>query len=109
MPRVHCPEERSKAEEVENYQYTSALMGRTIETVLRTMFSDNQLSFYRAVPGLCEECDSGYARTGRPALAGQSGPLFVPTSSLMKTRKPLTDHPAQEDLLQKVPTTKLCD
>ena len=24
--RVHCPEERSKAKEVDNYQYTSALM-----------------------------------------------------------------------------------
>ena len=24
---VHCPEERSKAKEVQNYQYTSALMG----------------------------------------------------------------------------------
>ena len=26
VPRFHCPEERSKAKEVENYQYTSALM-----------------------------------------------------------------------------------
>ena len=35
-------------------------------------------------------------------LVGQSDPLFVPTSSLMKTHIPLTDDPAQEeDLLQK--------
>ena len=34
-------------------------------------------------------------------LAGQSDPLFVPTSSLMKTPTPSTDDPAQEDLLQK--------
>ena len=34
-------------------------------------------------------------------MAGQSDPLFVPTSSLMKTHTPLTDDPAQEDLLQK--------
>ena len=26
VPRVHCPEERSKAKDVENYQYTSALV-----------------------------------------------------------------------------------
>ena len=34
-------------------------------------------------------------------MAGQSDPLFVPTSSLMKTLSPSTDDPAQEDLLQK--------
>ena len=34
-------------------------------------------------------------------MAGQSDPLFVPTSSLMKTPTPSTDGPAQEDLLQK--------
>ena len=33
-------------------------------------------------------------------LAGQSDPLFVPTSSLMKTPTPLADDPAQEDFLQ---------
>ena len=37
----------------------------------------------------------------RLVLAGQSDPLFVPTSSLMKTPTPSTDDPAQEDLLQK--------
>ena len=36
-----------------------------------------------------------------PVLVGQSDPLFVPTSSLMKTPTPSTDDPAQEDLLQK--------
>ena len=34
-------------------------------------------------------------------MAGQSDPLFVPASSLMKTPTPSTDDPAQEDLLQK--------
>ena len=33
-------------------------------------------------------------------MAGQSNPLFVPTS-VMKTPTHLTDDPAQEDLLQK--------
>ena len=34
-------------------------------------------------------------------MAEQSDPLFVPTSSLMKTPTLSTDDPAQEDLLQK--------
>ena len=34
-------------------------------------------------------------------MARQSDPLFVPTSSFMKTPTPSTDDPAQEDLLQK--------
>ena len=34
-------------------------------------------------------------------MAGQSAPMFVPTSSLMKTPTPSTDDLAQEDLLQK--------
>ena len=47
---------------------------------------------------MCEECDTCRDRTGRPVVAGQSNPLFVP--SVMKTHIPLTDDPAQdEDLL----------
>ena len=41
------------------------------------------------------------ARTVRPVLAGQTDPLFVPTSLLMATPTPSTQDPAQEDLLQK--------
>ena len=74
----------------------------TIETVVRTIISVNQLSIYGAVSTLCEENKTRYVRTGRPVLAGQSDPLFVPTSSLMKTPTPSTDDPAQEaDLLQR--------
>ena len=73
----------------------------TIETVFRTIISVNQLSIYGAVQDLCEEYKACHVRTGRPVLAGQSDPLFVPTSSLMKTPTPSTDDPAQEDLLQK--------
>ena len=71
----------------------------TIETVFRTIISVNQLSIYRAVSNLCEECKTCHVRTGRPVLAGHSDPLFVP--SVMKTILPSTDDPAQEDLLQK--------
>ena len=72
----------------------------TIENVFRTIISVNQLSIYGAVSDLCEECNTCHDRTGRLVVAGQSNPLFVP--SVMKTRIPLTDDPAQEeDLLQR--------
>ena len=72
-----------------------------MKTVFRTIISVNQLSIYRAVSDLCEECKSGHVRKVRPVLVGQSHPLFVPKSSLMKTPTPSTDDPAQEDFLQK--------
>ena len=50
---------------------------------------------------MCEEYGTCQTRTVRPVLAGELDPLFVPKSSLMKTPAPLTDDPAQEDLLQK--------
>ena len=58
--------------------------GGTIETVFRTIISGNQLSIYGAVSDLCEEYNACQVRTGRPVLAGQSDPLFEPTS-VMKT------------------------
>ena len=88
----------------------------TIRTVFRTVISVNQLSIYEAVSDLCEENKACHVRTERLVLAGQSDPLFVPTSSLMETPTPSTDDPVQEDLLQKVSrtsgkalTTKSCD
>ena len=56
----------------------------TIETVRRTIISVNQFSVYEAVSNSCEESKNCHVRTGRPVLAGQSDPLFVPTS-VMKT------------------------
>ena len=52
---------------------------------------------------MCEECKTCHVRTVRPVLAGQSDPLFAPTSSLIKTPTPSTDDPVQEDLLQNCP------
>ena len=73
----------------------------TIETVFRTIISVNQLSIYGAVSNLCAECKTCLFGTVKLVLAGQSDPLFVPTS-VMKTCTPLTDDPAQEkDLLQR--------
>ena len=97
-PRVHYPEECSKAKVVENNQ--ANVDEGTIQTVFRTIISVNQLSIYGAVSDLCEEYKSCHVRTGRLVLVGQSDPLFVPTS-VMKTHTPLTDDPAQEDLLQR--------
>ena len=70
VPRVHCPEERSKAKVVGNSQYISALMREPIETVFRTIISVNQLSIYGAVSDLCEEykalpCKNGETCYGR--------------------------------------------
>ena len=97
---------------MDNYQYTSALMGETIETVYRTIsFSSvfteqSQICVTNAHPAMLEQGDL--------FLAGQCDPLFVP--SVMKAPTPLTDDPAQEDLLQMIPrtsvqviTTKSCD
>ena len=72
----------------------------TITTVVRTITSVNKLSLYWAVAEMCEEYKACHVTTERPVLAGQSDPLFVPTS-VMKTPTPLTDDLVQEDLLHK--------
>ena len=76
-------------------------MGIRLKLFFRTIISVNQLSIYGAVSELREEYTSCHVRTVRPFRAGQSDPLFVPKSSLMKTPTPSTGDPAQEDLLQK--------
>ena len=74
--------------------------GETVETVFRTIISVIELSIYGAVSDMCEECNTCHDRTGRPVVAGQSNPLFVP--SVMKTHILLTDDPEQEEhLLQR--------
>ena len=67
----------------------------TVELILRTVISVNQLSIYVAVADLCEECNTCHDRTRRPVVAGQSNPLFVP--SVMKTHTLFTDDPAQQE------------
>ena len=73
----------------------------TIETVSRTITSVNQSSLYGAVSDLCKEFKSCHVRTGRPVVAGQFDPSFVPTTSLLRTLALSTDDPSQEDLLHK--------
>ena len=75
--------------------------GDTIETVLRTTISVNQLSIYGAASDVCEEYSSCQTRTGRPVLAGKSDPLFAPANLLTMTSTSSVEILAQENLLQK--------
>ena len=50
---------------------------------------------------MCEEYSTCQTRTERPALAGQSDPLFEPTKLLIMTPRPSIEIPAQENFLQK--------
>ena len=84
-PRILCLEERSKAKEVENYQYTSVPMWIRFLIVFRTIISVNQPSIYGAVSDLCEEYGSCQTRTERPVLAGQFDPWFEPANLLITT------------------------
>ena len=96
-PRVHCPEERSKAKEVENDQYISVPMGIRLK-LLRTIISVNQLSIYGAVLDVCEEYGTCQTRTERLVVAGQADPLFEPPKLLIMTPRLSIEIPAQEIL-----------
>ena len=101
-PGVHCPEERSKTKEVENYQYTSVPMWIRLKLFFAQLFLFvNQLSIYGAVSDLCEEYSACQTRTERPVLAGQSDLLFEPAKLLITTPTLSIEIPAQENLLQK--------
>ena len=62
--------------------------GDTIETVLRTIISVNQLSIHGAFSDLREEYSGCQTRTGRLVLAEQSDPLFAPADLLITTPTP---------------------
>ena len=86
---------------MENYQKNFCADGRTIETVLHTMISVNQLSIHGAVSDVCKEYGTCQTRTGRPVLAEQSDPLFAPANLLIMTPRPSNEIPAQENLLER--------
>ena len=73
----------------------------TIETVVRTIISVNQLSIYGAVSDLCEEYGSCRTRTGRLVVADQSDPLFAQAYLLVTTPSLSIETLAQENLVQK--------
>ena len=97
--RVRCPEERSKAKEVENYLFTSVLM--VIRLKLFFAQSVNQLSIYGAVSDLCEEYSICRTSTSRPVVAEKSDPFFAPANLLIMTPTSSIEIAAQENLLQK--------
>ena len=99
-PRVHCPEERSKAKDVENDRNTSVPMGIRLNLFFAQLFLSNQLSIYGAVSDVCEEHGTCQTRTGGPVLAGQLDPLFEPAKLLIMTPRPSIEILAQENLLQ---------
>ena len=82
-PRLHYPEECSKAKGGGTLWMHYCADPGTIETVFRTIISVNQLSIYGAVAHMCEEYESCHDRTGRLVVERQSNQLFVP--SVMKT------------------------
>ena len=94
-PRVHCPEERSKAKEVENYQNTSVPMVIRLKLFFAQLFLlISSVSTEQSY--LCDEYNACEARTERLVVAGQSDPLFDQANLLMKTPTPSTEDPAQE-------------
>ena len=99
--RAHCHEERSKAQEVENSQYTFALTRERLKLFLAQLYLLISSVFFGAVSDLCDEYKTCQARTLRRIAAEQSDPLFERARLLMTTPTPSTDDPAQEDLLQK--------
>ena len=84
--RVHCLEERSKAKEVDNYQYTSVPMGIRLKLFFAQSFL--LISSVSTEQYLCDEYGACQARTVRPVLAGQSDPLFEPANLLIMTPTP---------------------
>ena len=65
VPRVHCPEERSKAEEVDSYQYTSVPMGIRLKlffaqsflSIISVSMEQSQICVMNTVPVKQERCD----------------------------------------------------
>ena len=65
MPRVHCPEERSKAKVVENYQYTFALIRERLKLFFAQLFllissvftEQSQTCVKNAKPAMLEQGD----------------------------------------------------
>ena len=65
MPRVHCPEERSKAKVVENYKNTSALMEERLKLFLAQLFlfissvstEQSQICVMNTKPAMEEQSD----------------------------------------------------
>ena len=76
--------------------------GETIETIFAQLFLLISSVFTEQSQICVKNTKPCHVRTERPVMAGLSDPLFVPTSSLMKTPTPSTDDPAQEDRVERL-------
>ena len=63
-PRVHYPEECSRAKGGGKLSIHFCADGETVETVFRTFISIIQLSICGAVSDLCEECKTSMSEQG---------------------------------------------
>ena len=76
----------------------------TVEVVLRTIISVNQLSVYGAVADMCDDLASRisdcFECTGRLAAEDKSETMFVPTELSTTTKPLLTNEKVQGDLLR---------
>ena len=65
VPRVYCPEERWKAEEVEHYQYTSELVGERLKLFFAHLFlfissvftEQSQICVKNVIPAMLKQGD----------------------------------------------------
>ena len=102
MPRVHCPEERLKAKELENYRYTSVPMGIRLKLFFAQLFGLISSGSTEQSQICVMNTGSAKQERGDPCWQNNLPPLFEPASLLMTTPTSSTDDPAQEeDLLQK--------
>ena len=101
MPRVHCPEERFKAKVVDNFQYSVALIRERLKLFFPQIYLLISSVFTEQSQTCVNNANLAMLEQGDLFWQDESDPLFVPTSSLMKTHTPLTDDPVEEDLLQR--------
>ena len=95
------PRNAQKQKKVENYQYTSALMGEPLKLFFAQLFL--LISSVSTEQSQICVLNTESVKQARGDLLWQDNltPLFEPASSLMKTPTPLTDDLVQEDLLPK--------
>ena len=99
-PRVHYPEECSRAKVVENCQFTIAPTQERLKLFFAQLFLSISSVFTEQSKKCVKNVTLAILERGDLFVEGQSKPLFV--LSVMKTIILLTDDPAQEEnLLQR--------
>ena len=68
--------------EKERTLFISTVVMKTIELILRTIISVDQLSIYRAVADLCEELAKDSSSARKPPANENLGSMVIPTEFL---------------------------